>query len=43
VMGVQQALDYRSLPRAITVCTLAWVLSFGVVFLALMLFSANVS
>jgi hypothetical protein len=43
VVGVRQALDYRSLPRAITVCLLAWMLSFGVVFAALMMFSANVS
>ena len=43
VMGVRQALDYRSLPRAIAVCVFGWVLSFGVVFAALMMFSAKVS
>lgn len=43
VMGVQQALDYRSLPRAIFVCLAGWVLSFGVVFAALMMFSSSVS
>jgi hypothetical protein len=43
VVGVQQALDYRSLPRAIAVCVTGWVLSFGVVFAALMIFSINVS
>lgn len=43
VMGVRQALDYRSLPRAIAVCVVGWVLSFGVVFAALMMFSSTVS
>jgi hypothetical protein len=43
VVGVRQALDYRSLPRAIAVCVFGWVLSFGVVFAALMMFSAKVS
>jgi hypothetical protein len=43
VIGVRQALDYRSLSRAIAVCVFGWVLSFGVVFAALMMFSAKVS
>jgi hypothetical protein len=43
VMGVRQALDYRSLPRAIAVCVAGWLLAAGVVFAALMLFGANVS
>jgi hypothetical protein len=43
VIGVRQALDYRSLPRAIVVCIAGWVLSFGVVFAVLMIFSRNVS
>jgi Yip1 domain len=43
VIGVRQALDYRSTTRAIGVCVVAWLLSFGVVWSALMLFSTNVS
>ena len=43
VIGVRQALDYRSTTRAIVVCVLAWLLSFGVVWAALMMFSSNVS
>ena len=43
VIGVRQALDYRSTTRAIGVCVIAWLLSFGVVWSALMIFSANVS
>ena len=43
VIGVRQALDYRSTPRAIAVCAVSWLLSFGVVFAALMMFSTNVS
>ena len=43
VMGVRQALDYRSLPRAIAVCLVGWVLSAGAVFAALMMFSTSVS
>jgi hypothetical protein len=43
VMGVRQALDYRSLTRAIAVCVFGWVLSFGVVFAALMMFGTKVS
>lgn len=43
VLGVRQALDYRSTSRAIAVCLVAWLLSFGVVWAALMIFSTNVS
>ena len=43
VIGVRQALDYRSTTRAIAVCVIAWLLSFGVVWSVLMIFSANVS
>jgi hypothetical protein len=43
VVGVRQALDYRSLPRAIAVCMISWVLSFGIVFAALLMFSQSVS
>ena len=43
VIGVRQALDYRSTPRAIAVCVVGWLLSFGVVLAALMMFSAKVS
>ena len=43
VVGVRQALDYRSLPRAVAVCVISWVLSFGVVMAALMMFSQTVS
>jgi hypothetical protein len=43
VIGVRQALDYRSTSRAVVVCLVAWLLSFGVVWTALMIFSTNVS
>jgi len=43
VIGVRQALDYRSTLRAIAVCVLAWLLSFGLVWAALMMFSTDVS
>ena len=43
VIGVRQALDYHSTLRAVAVCILAWVLSFGLVWAALMMFSTNVS
>lgn len=42
VIGVRQALDYRSTTRAIVVCVTGGLLSFGVVFAALMMFSRNV-
>jgi len=43
VIGVRQALDYRSTGRAIAVCVVSWLLSFGIVFGVLMMFSRNVS
>lgn len=43
VIGVRQALDYRSTSRALVVCVVALLLSFGVVWSALMMFSRNVS
>jgi hypothetical protein len=43
VIGVRQALDYRSTSRAIAVCVISWLLSFGVVLGALMLSGRNVS
>jgi hypothetical protein len=43
VIGVRQALDYRSTTRAIGVCVVAWLLSFGVVWSAMVLFTTNVS
>ena len=43
VIGVRQALDYRSTLCAIAVCVLAWLLSFGLVWAALMMFSTDVS
>ena len=42
-LGVRQALDYRSTPRAITVCVLAWALSFGAIAIALYLTSQSVA
>jgi hypothetical protein len=42
VIGVRQALDYRSTSRAILVCVTGGLLSFGVVFAALMIFSRSV-
>jgi len=43
VIAVRQALDYRSTSRAVTVCVIAWLMSFGVVWAALMIFGTNVS
>jgi len=43
VIGVRQALDYRSTPRAIAVCAVSWLLSFGVVLAALMMFTTKVN
>ena len=43
VVGVRQALDFRSLPRAIAVCSVGWLLSIGVIAAALMIFSRKVS
>ncbi len=43
VLAVRQALDYRSTARAIAVCAIAWVLSFGALGAGLLLFSRTVS
>ena len=43
ILAVRQALDYRSTTRAIAVCLIAWALSFGMVWSALMIFSTTVS
>jgi hypothetical protein len=43
VIGVRQALDYRSMPRAIAVCVVSWIVTFGVVFAGLMMFGREVS
>ena len=43
VMGVRRALDYHSVPRAIAVCSIALLLSIGVVVAALMMFNTKVS
>jgi hypothetical protein len=31
VLGMRQALDYRSTTRAAAVCVISWLLSFGVI------------
>lgn len=31
IVGTRQALDFRSTARAVAVCAVAWLLSFGVV------------
>lgn len=43
VLAVRQALDYRSLGRAVGVCVLAWLLTFGVTAAAGMLLTRRVS
>jgi hypothetical protein len=43
VIAVRQALDYRSTSRAIAVCVLAWLMSFGVLWGTLMIFTTKVS
>lgn len=43
VLGVRQALDYRSTARAIAVCVIAWLLSFGLFATVAMMFSRTVS
>jgi len=43
VLAVRQALDYRSLSRAIVVCVAAWLLTFGLVAAAGMLLARPVS
>lgn len=43
VLAVRQALDYRSTVRAVAVCVIAWLLSFGVLGGIALLFSQPVS
>ena len=43
VMAVRQALDYKSTTRAIVVCALAWLLTFGVLAAVAMLLTTKVS
>jgi hypothetical protein len=43
VLGLRQALDYRSTARAITVCVVAWLLSFGVMAAIAAIFTRTVS
>jgi hypothetical protein len=42
-VGVRQALDFRSTSRAIAVCGIAWILSFGTVLIVLLIQSRPVS
>lgn len=42
VLGLRQALDYRSLSRAVLVCVVSWLVSFGLLFAVLMTFSRRV-
>lgn len=43
VLAVRQALDYRSLGRAVLVCVTAWLLTFGITAIAGMLLARPVS
>jgi len=43
VLGLRQALDYRSTARAATVCVVSWLLSFGVMAAIATLFTRSVS
>ena len=43
VLGLRQALDYRSTARAAAVCVISWVLSFGVMAAIATLFTRTVS
>lgn len=43
VVAVRQALDYHSYTRAVAVCAISWLLSFGVLALIAMVFSRPVS
>ena len=43
VVAVRQALDYHSYARAVAVCAISWLLSFGILALIAMLFSRPVS
>jgi hypothetical protein len=42
VLGMRQALDYRRTSRAVAVCTLAWLVSIGVVATVMVIFSRTV-
>lgn len=42
VIGVRQALDYQHTGRAVAVCTIAWLLSFGVMAGVALIFSRSV-
>ena len=43
VLGVRQALDYRSLSRAVVVCVVSWLLSFGILALVAAILTGRVS
>jgi hypothetical protein len=43
VLGLRQALDYRSTTRAAAVCVVSWLLSFGVMAAIAALFTRPVS
>jgi hypothetical protein len=43
VLGMRQALDYRSTARAAAVCVISWLLSFGVMAAIATLFTRTVS
>jgi hypothetical protein len=43
VLGMRQALDYRSTARAAAVCVISWLLSFGVMAAVATLFTSTVS
>lgn len=43
IMGVRQALDYRSLGRAAVVCVMSWLLSISILALVAAIFSGRVS
>ena len=43
VMAVRQTLDYRSTGRAVAVCLIAWLLSFGLIAVAAMLLVQRVN
>jgi hypothetical protein len=42
VLGMRQALDYRRTLRAVAVCTLAWLVSIGIVAAVMVLLTRNV-
>jgi hypothetical protein len=43
VVAVRQALDYKSTTRAIVVCTVAWIVSVGVMIAIALILSRSVS